>query len=272
MTASPGDQVMKNGTGLVTNTYDGSGMRTKKVALTARPPTTSIAGPTRSWSTPRMTGSIPTISTPGASRSPRSPVTSRPSTTATTWVQTRATTDQNGKISGLCKYDAWGKLESTNEYDEGVINGEFELATIAGQVLNWVPGDSDCAYVANDGQNGSHALKISRTAGSSYWVLPNVFASPDTDYELSGYFYSGNEASVSAKAQLVYYDMNGSVLGTDETELLGYSSGWKQFTLTSHSPATAAYMEIRLTQGSDGWDGGLLRWGQTEDSGVGREV
>ena len=150
----------------------------------------------------------------------------------------------------MCKYDAWGKLESTNEYDEGVINGEFELATTSGQILNWVPGDGDCAYVANDGQNGSHALKISRTAGSSYWVLPNVFASPDTDYELSGYFYSGNEASVSAKAQLVYYDMNGSVLGTDETALLGYSSGWKQFTLASHSPVTAAYLEIRLTQGS----------------------
>ena len=53
------------------------------------------------------------------------------------------------------------------------------------------------------------------------------------------------------RPQIVYYDMSGAELGTDETELLGYSSGWKRFTLASHSPVTAAYLEIRLTQGSE---------------------
>ena len=40
---------------------------------------------------------------------------------------TRALTGSDGKLKGLCKYDAWGKMESTNEYDEGVINGDMDL-------------------------------------------------------------------------------------------------------------------------------------------------
>ena len=171
---------------------------------------------------------------------------------------TRALTDQNKKLVGLSKYNAWGKLESTNEYDEGVINGDMELAE-AGIIKNWQAinvqqTSSDCSYSANAGLNGSAAIKIARSTvnPNAAWSLKNLFTSPDTDYLLTGFYLSGDSNSTKAKVQLVYYDATGNLITTHDTGILGYSgTEWKQFTLSSRSPTNAATMEIRLTADSD---------------------
>lgn len=172
---------------------------------------------------------------------------------------TRATTDDTGKITGLCKYDAWGKLESVNEYDEGVINGEMEITDVLGKVKLWKPVNDqtlngDCTYQLGQGINGSSALRIDRISGTvnTGWLLPNIYASADTDYELTGYFLSGNAGSDKARVQLVYYNATGEIITIHDSGTLGYSGeGWKQFTLASHAPAGAVTMEIRLTQDVD---------------------
>jgi RHS repeat-associated protein len=167
---------------------------------------------------------------------------------------TRALTDQDRKLVGLCKYDPWGNLESTNEYDEGVLNGNFELAGEGGQVMNWTAiNDSlvagDCVYDTTNGINSSAALKITRntSTGVAYWARKNLFVSPDTDYVLSGYFLSGNAQATKAKVQIAYYDSNGGLIRVDSSAALGYSGIWKAFSLSSHAPVNAATMEIRLT-------------------------
>jgi RHS repeat-associated protein len=166
---------------------------------------------------------------------------------------TRALTDQNKKLVGLSKYDAWGKLVATNEYDEGVINGDMEL-TNADKVNGWQainqPVLGDCSYITTGGQNGSAAIKIVRTVNNptAAWSLSNIYASPNTDYVITGSFLSGSTSSTQAKAQLLYYEINGVLITTHTTSALGYSgTGWKQFTLNSHAPSNAAVMEIRLT-------------------------
>jgi RHS repeat-associated protein len=79
------------------------------------------------------------------------------------------------------------------------------------------------------------------------WARKSLFVSPDTDYVLSGYFLSGNTGTGHAKAQIVYYDAGGGIIRIDDSGALGYSGDWKAFNLSSHAPADAATMEIRLT-------------------------
>ena len=165
---------------------------------------------------------------------------------------TRALTDQDGKLKGLCKYDAWGKLESTNEYDEGVVNGDMELKNILGDVQGWIPKNDqpingDCFYNENAGINHSGALSLDNNYGGAGWSLPNLYVSPDTDYQLTGYYTQCWGGNVFAK--LIYHAADGSVIAIHETGALGVSgTQWKQFTLNSHAPANAVTMEIYLTQ------------------------
>lgn len=157
---------------------------------------------------------------------------------------TRALTDQDRKLVGLSKYDAWGKLESTNVYDEGVINGDFELGS-----KRWV-GNFDNAsneIEAGCGVDGSTGLWFDDNDGSSWgWSNKNLYVSPDTDYQLTGYFKTGS-TSAGARVQLRYYDANGTLIKVDDTGSLGASTQWKMFTLNSRAPANAATMEIFLT-------------------------
>ena len=248
-------QVTKNGATILQNTYDGSGMRVKKVN---NGKTTYFV----------YQGENPLIEYSSDDNqltyyiyAGKKSVAEEKDGQKTFYHRdhlgsTRALTDQNGKLKGLCKYDAWGKLESTNEYDEGVVNGDFQL-NANGTVQTWVPmydsGIANCSYTVNGGMSGSAAVKITRgTTGTSYWAAKNIFVSPDTDYVLTGYFLSGTTNSTKAKAQLVYYDSNGSVIAIHDSGNLGYSgSAWKEFALSSHAPVGAKTLEIRLTQDAD---------------------
>ncbi|GEM_PF-2207104 len=112
-------------------------------------------------------------------------------------------------------------------------------------------GNSSCVYESSGGLNNSAALKITsdNNGSNAAWVLSDLYASPNTDYELTGYYYSDGAEATKAHAELVYYDTYGNIIKIDDTGALGHSgSGWKQFTLKSHSPADAASMEIRLSQ------------------------
>jgi RHS repeat-associated protein len=166
---------------------------------------------------------------------------------------TRALTDEDRKLVGLCKYDAWGNLESINAYDDYLINGDMEnhdqYASERWQGFGDNCGES-CFFATGDGIDGSDAIKLKRSSGetSTGWTMKDIFASPNTDYVLNGYFRSEDSNSTKAKAQMLYYDSNGVLIATHETVALGYSgTGWKEFTLNSHAPTNAASLEIRLT-------------------------
>ena len=134
-----------------------------------------------------------------------------------------------------------------------LLMGERRLGVIGVVIENPTAVQRELNDSVNGGINGSAALRIDRKTGgeSTGWRLNKIFVSPDTDYELTGYFRSGNAAATKARAQILYRDTNGSILANHLTSYLGYSSSWKQFTLKSHSPTNAAYMEIRMITTSD---------------------
>jgi len=162
---------------------------------------------------------------------------------------TRATTDENGKITGLCKYDVWGKLETTNEYDEGIINGDFELRTSYGVIQCWTKvnaSDGECNYLQGVGIDGGSVLEAKRSKGTAAigWRNQYKYVSPDTDYELTGYYKSGNKTSVP-QVVVNFYEISSKSLS------LVSSTEWTAFTFTFHTPANATVMEIKLLESGE---------------------
>ena len=283
-------QVTKNGATILQNTYDGSGMRVKKMN---NGKTTYFV---YQGENPLLEYSSDDNQLTYYIYAGKKSVAEEKDGQKTFYHRdhlgsTRALTDQNGKLKGLCKYDAWGKLESTNEYDEGVINGDMELIdSVFLRAKQWVPKydnpvGGNCRYVWGYGINGSNALAIDcNTQNGSGWSLSNLYVSPDTDYQLTGNYYAVNSNQRNIFAKLIYYAADGSIIRTDDTGALGSSgSGWKQFTLNSHAPNNATTMGIFLTQNDLGttvyFDGIRLKvpnlqgkydfTGKKEDDGTG---
>ena len=247
-------RVMKNGSVIEDNYYDGSGMRVKKVKGTK---TTYYiySGPNPIMEYDTSTGKYTYYIFAGSRSIAEEKDGQKIFYHRDHLGSTRALTDGNRKLVGLCKYDAWGKIESTNEYDEGVINGDMEIRNNATTPRRWVRINDtaalDCAYDLTGGLQGSAALKITRNTGTTAtaWSMPSIFASKDTDYVLTGSYRSGVSSS-TARASLIYYNTSGSVVATHTTGTLAYSSAWKTFTFSSRAPSTAVKMEIRLSMDS----------------------
>jgi RHS repeat-associated protein len=166
----------------------------------------------------------------------------------------RAITDQNKKLTGLFGYDVWGNLKNSGEYDESVIDGDkFNTNS------RWVPvndsydengNNEHCDYMCGVGIDEGVGLILNgynSNFSDIWWSNKALYASPDTDYVLTGYYrfmvYSNTKDT--AKVQLLYYDSDGKLVATHESTM-NYSSDWKPYTLHSHAPANAATLEIRL--------------------------
>ncbi len=158
---------------------------------------------------------------------------------------TRALTDLNGKLVGLCKYDAWGNILNSNEYDQDGFDGHME------QTGKWSPIndlENKITYNSSGGWMDTTNLAVASGGGAQSNAL---YVSPNSDYVLNGFFKTPSHTATLGKAQLVYFDAAGTLIQTDETNAFGWSDIWSQFTLNSHSPTNAVKMHIRLINGGD---------------------
>jgi RHS repeat-associated protein len=192
------------------------------------------------------------------------------------------------RITGLFKYDAWGNLESCGEYDESVVDGDYSNSS-----SRWVPvndsydeyGNSKhCYFMSGAGIDGGIGLILSGSNSSCsdvWWGNKTLFASPDTDYILSGYYCFTEMSNTKdiAKVQLLYYDSTGNLIATHESTMNYYSSDWepfwKPFTLGGNPSGSSDsfssvvfYDQIRLKIVGLSSDEGEYT-GKKEDAGTG---